>query len=92
MPTYDYECSSCHHRFEVFEKVHENGVKDCPKCGRKKAKRMLGIGAGVIFRGSGFHVTDYKKGGGGESKESKPADSKGSEPAKKKTTRKEKKD
>lgn len=86
MPTYDYECSACGHTFEIFERHDESRLKPCPKCGKKKAQRKLGIGAGVIFKGSGFHVTDYKKGGSGSS-ESKPA-----EPAKKKTVRKEKKD
>ena len=81
MPTYDYECSSCGHRFELFEKVHEKGPKPCPKCG-KKASRQLGTGAGVIFRGSGFHVTDYRKGS---------STSSSGEPAKKKTGRHEKK-
>ena len=82
MPTYDYECSSCGHRFEIFEKVHENRSKVCPKCGRRKAGRLLGAGAGVIFRGSGFHVTDYKKSGSGGApkppdRPSTPAPSKG---------------
>lgn len=79
MPTYDYECSACGHRFEEFEKLSEPGTKPCPKCRKGKARRMPGHGAGFIFKGSGFHVTDYRKGSGG------------GEPAKKKTTRKEKK-
>ncbi len=99
MPTYDYECSACGHKHEIFEKVDHDGVKACPKCGKKKAVRLMGIGAGILFKGSGFHVTDYRKGTPpppeskqGESKqgESKPAVPKPSEPAKKKTTRKEK--
>ena len=90
MPTYDYECSACHHKHEIFEKVNDDSVKACPKCGKKKAVRLLGIGAGVIFKGSGFHVTDYRK-GPPPADESKPADPKPAEPAKKKTTRKEKK-
>lgn len=60
MPTYDYECSACTHRFEVFEGVHEAGVKKCPQCGKKKTKRLMGTGAGIIFKGSGFYTTDYK--------------------------------
>jgi putative FmdB family regulatory protein len=76
MPTYDYECGTCGHRFEVFEKIHAEGRKPCPKCKKGKAKRMLGAGAGFIFKGSGFYTTDYKK---------SPA---ASEPAKKKTARK----
>ena len=79
MPTYDYECSACGHRFEQFEKLSEPGTKPCPKCKKGKAKRMPGHGAGFIFKGSGFHVTDYRSPSHG-----------GGEPAKKKTTRKEK--
>ena len=84
MPTYDYECSACRHKHEVFEKAHAESVKACPKCGRKKAVRLLGIGAGILFKGSGFHVTDYRKG------TPPPAEPKASEPAKTKTTGKEK--
>lgn len=90
MPTYDYECAACGHRFERFEKVHDDGSKACARCGKRRARRLLGTGAGVIFKGSGFHVTDYSRSG-------KPAASGGdstakAEPAKKKTVRKEKKD
>jgi putative FmdB family regulatory protein len=76
MPTYDYSCTACRHRFERFESMGDDGAKVCPKCGKKKAKRMIGTGAGLIFKGSGFYVTDYKKksGSSGESGESsKPA-------------------
>jgi putative FmdB family regulatory protein len=67
MPTYDYSCAACGHRFERFESINDDAVKACPKCGKKKAKRMLGTGAGLIFKGSGFYTTDYKKTSGGES-------------------------
>jgi putative FmdB family regulatory protein len=60
MPTYDYRCSACSHRYELFEPMGANRAKTCPKCGKKKAKRMIGTGAGLIFKGSGFYVTDYK--------------------------------
>src|SRR5207248_9740788 len=53
MPTYDYACKGCGHRFERFEGIHDDGTKPCPKCGKKKARRMLGAGAGLIFKGSG---------------------------------------
>ncbi len=89
MPTYDYECASCGHRFEVFEKAHESGVKPCPRCGRRKSHRQLGIGAGVIFRGSGFHVTDYRKKSAHPTPP--PSESAPAEPATKKTARHEKK-
>jgi putative FmdB family regulatory protein len=60
MPTYDYTCAACGHRFERFESINDGGVKPCPKCGKKKAKRMLGTGAGLIFKGAGFYTTDSK--------------------------------
>lgn len=66
MPTYDYSCAACGHRFERFESINVEGAKECPKCGKKKAKRMLGTGAGLIFKGSGFYTTDYKKASSGE--------------------------
>jgi putative FmdB family regulatory protein len=59
MPTYEYECSSCGHRFEKFQSITAPPVKKCPKCG-KKVRRLLGTGAGVIFKGSGFYVTDHR--------------------------------
>ena len=60
MPTYDYECASCRDRFEVFTSVHDDAPKPCPRCGKKKSKRLIGAGAGAIFRGSGFYVTDSR--------------------------------
>lgn len=60
MPTYDYFCAACKHTFERFEPIGDEGAKACPACGKKKAKRRLGTGAGLIFKGSGFYVTDYK--------------------------------
>ena len=60
MPTYDYECQACGHRFEHFVKVHDTALRECPKCHRKKAKRQIGAGAGFIFKGSGFYVTDSR--------------------------------
>lgn len=76
MPTYDYYCSACKHAFERFESIGDDGPKPCPKCGKKKAKRRLGTGAGLIFKGSGFYVTDYKKSStsGAGSSDKKPAD------------------
>ncbi len=60
MPTYDYECSKCKKRFEVFQKMSDKPVKECPECGAK-AHRLIGTGSGIIFKGSGFYETDYKK-------------------------------
>jgi len=60
MPTYEYECQKCHHRFELFQSIKDPPKKTCPKC-RGRVKRLLGTGAGVIFKGSGFYATDYRK-------------------------------
>ena len=59
MPTYDYECARCGHSFEVFHGMMEQPVKRCPKC-RGKTRRLIGTGAGIIFKGSGFYETDYR--------------------------------
>lgn len=59
MPTYEYECQRCGHKFELFQGISETPRKRCPKC-RGKVKRLLGTGAGVIFKGSGFYSTDYR--------------------------------
>lgn len=60
MPTYEYECTACGATFERFQSITEAPVRKCPECGRRKARRLLGAGAGIIFRGSGFHQTDYR--------------------------------
>lgn len=62
MPTYEYECMECAHRFEVFQSIKDAPVTQCVKCG-SGVRRRVGAGAGIIFKGSGFYVTDYKKGG-----------------------------
>jgi putative FmdB family regulatory protein len=59
MPSYDYECKSCGHRFEVFQSMSDEPIKKCPKCGRA-VRRLIGAGLGVIFKGSGFYVTDNR--------------------------------
>jgi putative FmdB family regulatory protein len=60
MPTYDYKCSACGHTFELFQSITAEPIKKCPHCGKSKAKRLLGTGAGLIFKGSGFYITDYR--------------------------------
>lgn len=68
MPTYEYECQDCGHKFELRQKMSDKHVKECPKCGKEKAKRLISAGAGVIFKGSGFYANDYKKCGTAGSK------------------------
>jgi putative FmdB family regulatory protein len=63
MPTYDYECGACGHAFELFQAITAKPVRKCPSCGRPRAKRLIGTGAGVLFRGSGFYQTDYRSDG-----------------------------
>ncbi|NQU40217.1 MAG: zinc ribbon domain-containing protein [Lentisphaerae bacterium] len=59
MPTYDYECQKCGHSFEKFQSMTEERLKTCPKC-KGAVKRLIGTGAGIIFKGSGFYETDYR--------------------------------
>lgn len=63
MPTYDYQCQNefCMHEFELFQQMSEKPKRKCPKCGRMKLVRLIGPGAGVIFKGTGFYETDYKR-------------------------------
>jgi putative FmdB family regulatory protein len=58
MPTYEYECQKCG-RFELFQSIKDEPIKRCPKC-KGKVKRLIGTGAGIIFKGSGFYLTDYR--------------------------------
>jgi len=60
MPTYDYECEACDHAWEEFQSITAKPTKKCPECGKPKAKRKIGPGAGIIFKGSGFYQTDYR--------------------------------
>jgi putative FmdB family regulatory protein len=60
MPTYDYACSACGHRFEEFQSMSADPLKKCPACKKQKLERLIGPGAGVIFKGSGFYQTDYR--------------------------------
>ena len=61
MPTYDYQCQACGHEWEMFQSMNDAPVKSCPTCSKRQAKRLLGIGAGLIFKGTGFYETDYKR-------------------------------
>jgi putative FmdB family regulatory protein len=74
MPTYDYRCESCGYRFEEIQSIKAEPLRTCPECKQESLRRLPGIGAGLIFKGSGFYITDYKKNGNGQS--GKPADKK----------------
>lgn len=61
MPNYDYKCQTCGHVFEVFQSMNDAKLEDCPEEGCDgKVKRLLGTGAGLIFKGGGFYETDYR--------------------------------
>jgi len=95
MPTYDYECDSCEHSFELFQSITEPVKRKCPRCGRKSLRRLFGTGAAILFKGSGFYQTDYRSesyrkgveaekksadsGSGSKASDSKPSDSKASD-------------
>ena len=78
MPTYDYECDACQHEFETFQNMSDDPLTKCPKCKKKKLRRLIGAGAAVLFKGSGFSQTDDRS---ESSKKSAEADKKSSEPA-----------
>jgi len=84
MPTYDYECQKCGHRFEQFQSITADPLKRCPrpKC-RGKVKRLLGTGAGIIFKGSGFYLTDYRSKSYVEGSKKEKSESSSSDGAKK---------
>ena len=63
MPTYDYVCSACDHRFEEFQSMTSKPLRKCPECKKQALDRLIGAGAGVIFKGSGFYQTDYRSSG-----------------------------
>jgi putative FmdB family regulatory protein len=60
MPTYAYRCESCEHEFDEFQSIKADPIKVCPKCKRHKVRRLIGTGAAVLFKGSGFYETDYR--------------------------------
>ena len=79
MPTYEYKCDACGHAFEKFQSIKAAPIRKCPNCGKMKVKKLISKGAGLIFKGSGFYITDYRSegynnqakaesGAGGESK------------------------
>jgi len=60
MPTYDYVCDACQHEFELFQSITEPVKRKCPECGKNKLRRLIGTGAAIMFKGSGFYKTDYR--------------------------------
>ena len=95
MPTYDYWCQECDYEFEKFQSITAEALTKCPKCGKNALKRLIGPGSALIFRGSGFYCTDYRKasppagsattgasGSGGDSKSASNDKGKGSDGAK----------
>ncbi len=81
MPTYEYQCKKCGHCFSEFQRIVDPPIKDCPKCKKKDCvEQIISGGSGLIFKGSGFYVTDYKRkpssGGSSDSSSSKSSDSK----------------
>lgn len=60
MPTYDYRCEACGHEFEEFQSITAPHLKKCPACKKSKLKRLIGTGGAMIFKGSGFYLTDYR--------------------------------
>ena len=97
MPTYEYKCNACGEKFEKFQSITAAPIRKCPHCGKSSVQRLIGTGAGLIFKGSGFYITDYRsegykekakaEGGGSDSKkpeggaETKSTEKKESTPA-----------
>lgn len=71
MPTYEYECPHCGHTFEAFQNINAKPLDKCPKC-HKQPKRLISSGSGIIFKGSGFYATDYRKKSKSESPKTQP--------------------
>ena len=90
MPTYDYKCLACDVRFEKFQGITAPPIEECPECGGK-VKRLIGAGAGLIFKGSGFYITDYRSEGYKESAKKDKKESSGKSESSDKSEKKEQK-
>ena len=82
MPTYDYVCDACKNEFEQYQSITADPLRKCPKCGKNKLRRLIGTGAAIMFKGSGFYKTDYrsdsyKKSAEADKPASKSSESKG---------------
>ncbi len=81
MPTYEYLCRACSHAFERFQRISDSPVRTCPSCGERRVERLISAGAGILFKGSGFYATDYRKadpkreGAGGDARGGEQKDS-----------------
>lgn len=86
MPTYDYQCDACDHKFELFQSMKDDPETKCPSCKKKKLRRLIGTGAAIMFKGSGFYITDYRsesyKKGAAADKKSEPSGTCGAEACK----------
>lgn len=91
MPTYDYICNECSHNFEAFQSMSAEPLKECPECGKESVKRLIGTGAGLMFKGTGFYETDYKKPSSGSSGDSKSTSSSSSDSSSTSSTKSESK-
>jgi putative FmdB family regulatory protein len=85
MPTYEYECRACGHRFERFQSITADPIRVCPACKKHKVCRLLGTGGAVLFKGSGFHATDYRSASYKEAARKESGAGKTSEAGKKKS-------
>jgi len=85
MPTYEYICNNCQHEFEQFQSMKARPIRKCPECGKRNVQRLIGAGAGIIFKGSGFYQTDYRSEGYKKAAESEKKSSKDKDTTKKKT-------
>jgi putative FmdB family regulatory protein len=84
MPTYEYKCGACGHRFERFQSITADPIRVCPACKKRKVRRLLGTGGAVLFKGSGFHATDYRSASYKEAARKESGAGKGSDAGKKK--------
>jgi putative FmdB family regulatory protein len=75
MPTYDFECPDCGHNFEHMQSISAPPLRKCPRCGKRRLRRLIGMGSGLIFKGAGFYLTDYAR------KDSPAADKPKTDPA-----------
>ena len=92
MPTYDYRCDACGHELEVFQSMSDERLTECPGCGKQKLRRLIGSGAGIIFKGSGFYETDYKRARSPSGKPAEKSSEKKSEKSEKKSDNSKKSD